>query len=57
MLRTFYFISRDWKSPEMRLFKAGLRQDPNRLVNLTKDSMNRPSHMHDKIDYERVNTK
>lgn len=38
----------------MRLFKAGLRHDPNRLVNLTKGRLGKPSDMHEKIDYERV---
>lgn len=54
MSREWFVIHSDWKSPEMRLFKAGLKQDPNRLVNLTKNSLNRPSQMHEKIDYERV---
>ena len=41
----------------MRLFKAGLRQDPTRLVHLTKGRMAKPTDLHDKIDYERVNHK
>jgi len=41
----------------MRLFKAGLRQDPDRLENLTKGLWNRPAMEHDKTDYERVRIK
>lgn len=35
----------------MRLFKAGLRQDPTRLIALTKGSLTKPTDLHDKIDY------
>lgn len=48
-------IFSDYTSPETRMFKAGLRQDPTQEVRTLKGSLNGPTDMHDKIDYERVN--
>lgn len=48
-------LSRNWHSPESRLFKAGLKQDPKFVINTLHGAVNKPSDLHDKLDYERVN--
>lgn len=50
----FQMQFRNYSSPESRLFKAGLKHDPKYLVHLTHGRITKPSDLHDKMDYERV---